>query len=325
MRYFLLFLMLIQLQGMRSVNSSPVDYSIVFVHIGASLPSYLDTAASQARLFNKECPIYLVANEMALEHISDTLKQQNLTIVTCESLTKTTEHEHFLNDTPGGPSEPGGFWRWTSERFLYLDDLIQRDQLSHVFHLENDVMLYVNLTEMCPLFQKYYPGIAATFDHDTRCIPGFIYFNTPEASHQLAACFARDARHGHNDMGQIPLCRAQGCLSSIGNLPIIPDTYTQKHTLVANMGYRPKHPRHYYNHFDEFQSVFDAATIGQYLSSDPAHRFINESCLFNPSFFEYEWIADAQGRKVPFFIFEGKKYRINNLHIHCKQLCRFAS
>ena len=126
-------------------------------------------------------------------------------------------------------------------------------------------------------------------------------------------------------MGQIPLCRARGCLSSIDNLPIVPDTYTQHHPLVASMGYRSQYPQRYYHHFDEFQSVFDAATIGQYLSSDPAKRFVNESCLFNPSFFEYEWIADAQGRKVPFLTFAGKKYRINNLHIHCKQLHKFAS
>ncbi len=319
MRYLLFFLLFLQGHLMGG------DYSIVFIHIGPEIPYYLDSSAKQARLFNEDCPIYLIANEVALRNLSDVVKQQNLIIIPCESLTKTAEHTLFLRDTPGGPDDPGGFWRFTSERFLYLDDFIQQYQLSHLFHLENDVMLYVDLAEIFPAFQKHYQGIAATFDHDKRCIPGFFYYANPGMSHQLATCFAKEARHGHNDMGLIPLCRTLGCPSNIEQLPIIPDTYITKHRLIAEIGHGTHHPELYSNHFDEFQSIFDAATIGQYFCSDPSNRFINESCIFNPSFFTYEWIKDDKGRLVPFFLFEGQKYRINNLHIHCKQLSRFTS
>lgn len=325
MRRFLFHFFFIQLGLTGWMHAASTDYSIVFVHIGPELPGYLDSSATQARLFNEDCPIYLIANEVALQNLSETLKQQNLTIVTCESLVKTSEHQLFLRDTPGGPSDPGGFWRFTSERFLYLDDFIQQYKLSHVFHLENDVMLYADLEEIFPVFQKHYPAIAATFDHDKRCVPGFFYYANSESSHQLAACFAKEARHGHNDMGMIPWCRSYDCPSTIDLLPIVPDTYKNSHPLVSAMGYKTSHPELYSNHFDEFQSIFDAATIGQYFCSDPSNRFVNESCLFNPSFFEYEWIKDTKGRKVPFIIFEGKKYRLNNMHIHCKQLNRFTS
>jgi hypothetical protein len=96
--------------------------------------------------------------------------------------------------------------------------------------------------------------------------------------------------------------------------------------------------------------VFDAAAIGQYLGGADSrsfrplrrfwHRFlkpktpilpslgpgfINESCLFDASLFSYLWGPDAQGRRVPYMVFEGQQIPIANLHIHSKDLARFAS
>jgi len=77
--------------------------------------------------------------------------------------------------------------------------------------------------------------------------------------------------------------------------------------------------------------LFDGAAIGQYLGGvDPRNQkskpgFINESCVFNPSRFLFEWIKDDKGREIPYAIFKDCKYRINNLHIHSKNLAKFKS
>ena len=95
------------------------------------------------------------------------------------------------------------------------------------------------------------------------------------------------------------------------------------------MGHQVKNIQKYYNNIEAFQSIFDAAALGQYLGGiDPNNGpsspgFINESCVFNPSLLSYEWINDDRGRKIPYIIFSGEKYRINNLHIHCKNLILF--
>jgi len=47
-------------------------------------------------------------------------------------------------------------------RFLYIDDFLQAFDLQHVFHLENDVMLYVNWMSFCLYLKKCYAGIATT-------------------------------------------------------------------------------------------------------------------------------------------------------------------
>jgi hypothetical protein len=89
----------------------------------------------------------------------------------------------------------------------------------------------------------------------------------------------------------------------------------------------------FWKHFDQFGAIFDAAAIGQYLGGvDPRNAggadtagFINETCIFDPSGYQYRWRTDSQGRRVPCAIDEGREYRVNNLHIHSKDLERFVS
>jgi hypothetical protein len=56
-----------------------------------------------------------------------------------------------------------------------------------------------------------------------------------------------------------------------------------------------------------------------------APGFINESCLFDPSTFTYEWVRDAKGRLVPFMVRGQQRFALANLHIHCKNLAPFSS
>ncbi len=81
-----------------------------------------------------------------------------------------------------------------------------------------------------------------------------------------------------------------------------------------------------------FNSIFDGAAIGQYLGginpavhSNARPGFINETCIFNPSRIVIEWRRDEKNRNVPFAVFDGAAYRINNLHIHSKKLHDFRS
>lgn len=302
------------------------DYSMIFVHIGDSLPSHAFHSLAQARLFNKECPIYLIVNQGAVNPAS--LADHNITVVTCESLNKTRNHLGFIQRNNLG----GGFWSHTTERLFYVDDLITQYSLQNAFHLENDVMVYTNLETILPLFEKNYPNmIGATFDCDTRCIPGFLYFANSKPSNKLTQFIAQNVRPGANDMVFLSEFKDKHHKTYIDHLPIVNTSYTNYYPLMTPEKVTTSHPNFYTNHFSEFNSIFDAAAIGQYLGGiDPIHGalkigFINESCLFNPSYFTYEWEADEEGRLVPFALFKSQRIRINNLHIHSKNTQGFYS
>lgn len=302
------------------------DYSIVFVHIGDKLPPYLETAVKQARLFNKECPIVLIASQKALQDMTD----NDITYISCESLPKTSEHILFIKNTKFNKDWNKGFWRYTSERFLYLNDFMAAYQIENVFHLENDNMLYVDLGELLPIFQEKYNGIAATFDNDNRCIPGFIYIKNPHVMETLSKCFVDHSQKRITDIEILVRFRDENA-DLIDTLPIVPEEYVQGRYLINLRKQTVKDKNKYCQHVRYFQSIFDAAAIGQYLGGkDPANGssyvgFINESCIFNPSAMTYEWISDEQNRKVPYAIYADRKIRINNLHIHSKNLKPFSS
>ena len=83
--------------------------------------------------------------------------------------------------------------------------------------------------------------------------------------------------------------------------------------------------------FSSFLSIFDGAAIGQFLGGiDPKNGvskpgFINESCLFNPSLIKFTWEVDDCDRRVPYASYGNSISRINNLHIHSKNLQKFTS
>jgi hypothetical protein len=303
------------------------NYSIAFVHLGMRLPFYMESALKQARLLNPDCPIILIANEIAIKRPSHTLQENNIVLLPCEKIPMTKEHIEFRKTT-----KMKGLWLYSTERFLVLNDFMQYYDVENVFHLENDNMLYVNLKELLPIFKEHYPGIGATFDNEDRCIAGFMYISNRHSMHALASYMASLAHLGYNDMESIALFKNNSDAQKIDYLPIIPEGYAAAHPLVSSSGHKAKQAQKFSNYIELFGSIFDAAAIGQYLggidgythgTSEPG--FINESCIFNPSYFTYEWIKDEMGRKIPYAIYENRKYRINNLHIHCKNLHLFAS
>ncbi|HSW85939.1 MAG TPA: hypothetical protein VLG49_00405 [Rhabdochlamydiaceae bacterium] len=317
--------------GFLQVFLNAADYNIVFIHIGNKLPQYAEIALRQARSFNPECPIILLSSKSAIRSLSHDALNANITTIDYESLARTTEHARFIQRSTLDNHWREGFWRCTSERFLYLNDLMTQYGLKNVFHMEYDNMLYANLEELLPIFQTQYKGIAATFDNDKRCIAGFIFIPNPQRMKRLANSFANHASKKLNDMELIALFKKENGYNAIDHLPIVHEEYVQQHALISPTGHKAQNKAKYCQNIHLFHSIFDAAAIGQYLGGiDPSNGnstpgFINESCVFNPSLLSYEWIRDSQGRKVPYAVYNGIKYRINNLHIHSKQLHEFAS
>lgn len=305
-------------------------YSIAFVHLGNKIPDFVSDNLLQTRIFNKNCPIYLLANQQALNNYVE--KQNlNITFIPVETLEMSPTHKQFQQKSTLDKIGGDGFWFFTSERFLFLDDFMQQYNVTDLFHLENDVMLYRDLNDLLPIFKEHYKHIAATFDNDTRCIPGFLYIATPSDMHALAEEFLATAHQGKNDMQVLCSLRNKYGTDRIDTLPIIMPEYKEHYPLKNQLCETTTNPEHFSHLFEVFDSIFDAAAIGQYLGGvSPMHQnskpgFVNERALFDVSRMTYEMREDEEGRKFPVMIFKNKDYRINNLHIHCKNLKPFLS
>ncbi len=297
-------------------------YSIVLVHIGDEFFEHINTHLEQLKKFN-DCDIYLAISS---KHFP--LIKHNVKLVDIDTLEKVESHKKFLQIyNQGNFWSISNFWRTATERFFYIEAVMRNKNLTNVFHFEYDNMIYVNLEELLPIFeQNYY--IAATFDNDNRCVPGFMYFKEISDLTELNKYILNSK--DKNDMEIIAAFRNSGTYP-INNLPILPNTYTGEYK--STTGLITKYPDNYTCNFDKFNSIFDAAAIGQFLGGiSPRNNggvhtkgFINESCIFNVSQFSYVWKVDNLNRKVPYLLYKGDMCRINNLHIHSKELQEFLS
>ena len=296
-------------------------HSIVFIHIGTSFPEHVTHSISQARLFNKECPIYLIAYGSTLAKEFSKFAEFSVTPVPCESLQLSEHHLKFRN-CKSHNFTANGFWVYTSERFFYLDDFVRQYNLSDVFHLENDVMLYTDLSDHLSSFQKYYKGmIGATFENDTRCVPGFVYISNSKPLGHLVDSFPDCVLPDTSEMATIAKFKDSNLNVYIDYLPVVPSQYIDDHKLELSKV--SKEFKLYSNHFEDFASVFDAAAFGVYLGGWDSYAHpetgepgqISPHSNFNASYFDITWKIDGEGRRIPFITYKGKQTRINNLHI----------
>jgi hypothetical protein len=332
-----------------------VSSAVVFIHLGRAVPAYTRDAICQAALFSTGS-VYLVAERAALADFGADFgaglvpgSESRFTPVACEDLGLSEVHQAFRAICPFDKDFRGGFWNHATERFFYLATLAEKFHLDNLVHLENDVMLYADIDLLTAKLAKLFPCVAAPFDNDDRCIPGIVFSRTPKALKDLCGFITDFLRKNPdaslNDMVLLAKARQD---KKIDALPILPPFY--EGPLRNALGKSTNEPALYTRFASELSFAFDAAAIGQYLGGgDPrnlrpfprpwylffslkppemvatAPGFINESCLFDPSTFTYEWVRDAKGRLVPFMVRGQQRFALANLHIHCKNLAPFSS
>lgn len=308
-------------------------YSIVLVHIGKEIPTFAYESLCQARLFNKTCTIYLLANKQALEKgDQERLQRCMITTVPLETLPMSENHKRFLKESRLSTTFREGFWLYASERFMYLGDFVEQYAVEDLIHLETDVMVYADFSKFLAVLHDKYRGLGLTLDNDSRCIPGIVYFRDGTMVRQVAQYFAEKASLSKTDMEVLAMFYQTHYATGLSNtLPIIMPDYYKQFGFVSTAGHKTQHPERYYNNSEEFGGVFDACAMGQYLGGiDPRNGnskpgFINESTLFNCARLNFSWELDVENRRVPYVQFKERAYRIYNLHIHSKYLKAFSS
>ena len=193
-----------------------------------------------------------------------------------------------------------GFWHNCSKRLFLLYNCMKTHDIKNVIHLENDVLLYDNLDYV---FEN---KVYLTMDHENRCIPGIIYIPTFDLLTNLITNYNYDK----NDM--INMAKFYHANRDIvTTFPIIDNS------IASSM---------YNENFSKFNSIFDAAAIGQYLGGvDPRNikgntvGFVNETCVIKFNNYAFEWV-----NSIPHIKIKNRLIRINNLHIHCKNLKKFS-
>lgn len=272
---------------------------VILVHTGTIFPNHINYCITNLLRFNID--IHLILSKNLHSNIIDT----NIKLVCAEDYEdyKYKTFELKNHDT----NYKDNFWQRTSSRFFIINNYVKTNNIEDFFHIENDVLLFSDLSKENEILKEMKHDMFVVIDSENRCIPSIIWFKNYNIINSLTD-FIHSNNH-NNDMSNI----FQFYLTNkdkVSNLPILPSNNNLRNNTNFN----------YSNNFDIFNSIFDAAAIGQYLGGIDnveynSVGYISPDSIFDVSNFEYVW-EDG----IPYMIFDNKKTKINNLHIHSKKL-----
>jgi hypothetical protein len=227
-----------------------------------------------------------------------------------------------------------GFWKYTTERFFIVEEVMRQYHLSNVFHLEVDNLIYFDYTHLLPLCQKVSQGtkMLSPSDCETRFIAGVCYIPRVESLSILNFYFSEKSNNQAEMQVMMNFSREYPDL--LGTLPVIMSSYPGK--LQPQQGAMTVDSSRFWNGLETFQSLFDAAAMGQYLggicpSNNPTNKdtrfFVNPDAAYrwDAPGISIDWKRDDKDRRYPIVRYNDREWPVNNLHIHSKNLSPFLS
>jgi len=314
-------------------------HSLIYIHIGKKLPTYIYDSIYQTLLVSPDVKIYVILDDSLITDFRKVIEQFNINLylkspmilnVECipiSILELPNEYETFVNGLPNSTKEfRDAFWISTTARFFYIESLMKLFKLTSVFHIENDNMLYENLNDINLDKNKMY----MLKDGPNRVIPSIMYI--PSITHITKL---------NNFIMNVLLSSNR----------LLNDMELLGHYNDESVTYFP------YDFLSKSQYIFDGAAIGQYVGGidprnlpdfsnkslreqelltidNPTKKFINESCTFKPntvSLFRKNINLNNKRLAIELMFAKNEKWnsdelkQIVNLHIHSKQLYQFSS
>lgn len=299
--------------------------SLVYVHIGDKVPEYIYDSIYQTILVNgMSCKIYILVDEKLCKDVYNIIKNFNLenytkyfyniiqviplssiNIEECEEYKKYKKYTSKLSKEIKDFRD--NFWINTTLRFYYIHSFIKQYNIEDVYHIENDVMMYV---EFCDNIHKS-DKMSVVRDSETRVVPSIIYIPNYKSINEYIIYISKYIENTDtnfvNDMDLL------GSYKELNEFNIFPE---------------------------KGDKIYDGAAIGQYLGGIDTRNtsngntdtkgFVNETSVFKPNKYKFHR-NKVEGNENKFvlknFVCENdnKLIPIVNLHIHSKQLHEFSS
>jgi FkbM family methyltransferase len=293
---------------------------VVYCFIGR-LPSYTVDTIHQLRLFYNG-RVYFIINDYE-SNIYKTLETKydvdiiNYNDVVDNEFTNVVEKYYnkfcIVNALKGREK----LFIYAFERFFLLHNLMKSKNLTNVFFVELDNLIYDDPHAWVDQFSR--KDAAYMFDNIDRYASGVCYFKHTQTINKLNMYFLHYIQTTTTFLTEMTALY-EYFHANKDDVQILPTHWKSEH--VNEIAYE-----HYdaYNH-----SIFDAAAMGIFIGGiDPHHSggvltkgLKSQWSVIDYTAYTFEWRKDKQGRRVPFVWNPENKYwvKINNLHIHSKHL-----
>lgn len=298
---------------------------VVYCFIG-SLPSYAVDTVHQTRLFYQG-PIYFIISDLKSPY-RPTLESYGVECIPYDGLKDDTFHEcikehHSKFSVVEGLKGRENLFVYAFERFFVLYHIMKQREWTDILFLELDNLIYDDPLKWEEAFSSQ--PMAFMYDNVKRCASGICYIQHHDILFEFTQCCLQYIRE--TDIANDFMTEMQALYSFWKKNPervqLLPIHWPSEHVP----------PETYENYHRYRKSIFDAAAIGVYIGGvDPYHTngLIRTGlhCIWsiiNYTNYTYDWKEDQEGRMIPYVLNKDKWIRINNLHIHSKNLKPYVS
>ncbi len=292
--------------------------TVVMFHSGNSLPVFLEYTFKQFRLFNPTVDVYFLTDKAWLSspvfhlyniHAVDKMKYESNDIHTFEVLYGRGESD---------------FWTITTTRLMYIANFLREKNIHDAYHFENDVLLYLSLEEVNSIFTNTYKDLAITFGGPDKIMTGFMFIKNPKALSHLTT-FILNLLHQYK-LRDIRRQYKMDMVNEMTLMRVYSKEYPERIISLPTIPFGD-----WSKGFDLFNSIFDPASWGQYVGGTPEgipgvkpeDHYIGQ-LLRERLDYTVIW-KNGDCKKTPYFRYDGKEVKINNLHIHSKNLHLYMS
>lgn len=275
--------------------------TLVLCHLGTPLPPHVKTCIEQIRAFS-DIRIRVIADGYI-----PLMGDMSIASPRCFE-----DHPavRAMQALPFKENEPNPLWRTAAMRFAYIAALADEYNLDEIIHFDNDVLIYKDPIDLLPELAKG-NDISITECNEDLLIAGFVYIRDCYTAVWLAEALTEMmSTVDDNEMRLLRLI-ADARPELFSFLPLMPSL----------------------NRTHNFDGVFDCASWGQFVGGthqEPGvpwagdNHFIGRALKAN--IFTITWDEDREGRCIPLCVDGGGlRYPIFNLHIHSKELDKYAS
>lgn len=299
--------------------------NIVYAFIGPLPPYSIDTV-HQTRLFF-DGPIYFIVSDMESPHVETLRTKYKVSVIPYLEVKDMLVYEEVFNPNlhkfcivkrlVGREN----IFIYSFERFFILYNLMKQRSLTNVFFMELDNLIYDNPTTWLPSMEK--KEMAYMFDNVNRASSGIAYIQ----SIPILELFLQECR--------THIITCTDFLAEMIVLYTFCEKYKDRVQMLPVLWEDTSLPAQMNETFPLYNSIFDAASIGIYLGGlDPCHTggvIVKGSrgvwSHHDYTKYTYRWVKDYSQRLIPYIFNPNTEswLRINNLHIHSKNLSEYLS
>ena len=279
--------------------------NFVLFHIGLSFPAHIKQCVGNIKHFNPSSKIYLLTDTHVVADEVECVDVRDF------SSYKILSSNIFIS------SYHATLFRNSLFRFFFINEFIKKRGLKNVIHFDNDVLVFEDYSKHLAAFETSDIFITPHSPDEYVCGTLYVKDNIDIICDYFASLIFKDEQALNSYAGQGFMPNEMRLLSKLdqekkcfNKLPILP---------IGEFSHN----------FNKFKSLFDPSSYGQHIGGTPdkpeggwvaaqcGHRAIDPLLTTRTVDVIFE-------DKLPYVMFAGKQIKLNNLHIHSKELSKYS-